>query len=181
MGLYCGVDLHSTNSYLAVLNEQLQPVLSRRVPNRLDAVLGALEPFREQVQAIAVESTFNWYWLVDGLLEAGYQVRLVNTSAVRQYEGLKYLDDRHDARWLARLLHLGILPTGHIYPKKERALRDLLTLLCQIPGIVLPSVSGVDGRLSLSMALLDLADNFFRVLVVARQDPSQENLDISCA
>jgi transposase len=126
MGLYCGVDLHSTNSYLAVLNEQLQPVLSRRVPNRLEAVLGALEPFREQVQAIAVESTFNWYWLVDGLMEAGYQVQRVNTSAVRQYEGLKYVDDRHDARWLARLLHLGILPTGHIYPKKERALRDLL-------------------------------------------------------
>ncbi len=126
MGLYCGIDLHSTNSYLVVMNEQLQSVLSRRVPNRLEAVLESLEPFREQIQATAVESTFNWYWLVDGLMEAGYEVRLVNTSAVRQYEGLKYVDDRHDARWLARLLHLNILPTGHIYPKKERAVRDLL-------------------------------------------------------
>lgn len=126
MRLYCGVDLHSTNSYLAVLNEHLEAVLDRRVPNRLEAVLGVLEPLREQVQAIAVESTFNWYWLVDGLVEAGYRVKLVNTSAVRQYEGLKYVDDRHDARWLARLLHLGILPTGYIYPKPERALRDLL-------------------------------------------------------
>ncbi len=126
MRVYCGVDLHSTNSYLAVLNEQLESVLDRRVPNRLDAVLGALEPLREQIQAVAVESTFNWYWLVDGLVEAGYRVELVNTSAVRQYEGLKYVDDRHDARWLARLLHLGILPTGYIYPKPERAVRDLL-------------------------------------------------------
>lgn len=126
MGLYCGVDLHSTNSYLAVLDEQLQTVFGRRVPNRLDAVLEALEPFREQLQAIAVESTFNWYWLVDGLMEAGYRVQLVNTSAVRQYEGLKYVDDRHDARWLARLLHLGILPTGYIYPREQRPLRDLL-------------------------------------------------------
>jgi transposase len=123
MRLYCGVDLHSTNSYLAVLDEQLETVLGRRVPNRLDAVLGALEPLREQIQGIAVESTFNWYWLVDGLMEAGYGVQLVNTSAVHQYEGLKYVDDRHDARWLARLLHLGILPTGYIYPKPERALR----------------------------------------------------------
>jgi transposase len=73
-----------------------------------------------------VESTFNWYWLVDGLMEEGYSVDLVNTSAVNRYEGLKYVDDRHDARWLARLLHLGILPTGHIYPKQERAVRDLL-------------------------------------------------------
>ncbi|MEA2605087.1 MAG: transposase [Acidobacteriota bacterium] len=61
MELYCGVDLHSTNSYLAVLDEQLRPVLGRRVPNRLEAILEALEPFREQIQAVAVESTFNWY------------------------------------------------------------------------------------------------------------------------
>lgn len=126
MRLYCGVDLHSTNSYLAVLDEQLKTVLGRRVPNRLEAVLEALEPVQDQIQSIAVESTFNWYWLVDGLMEAGYRVELVNTSAVRQYEGLKYVDDRHDARWLARLLHLGILLTGHIYPKQERPLRDLL-------------------------------------------------------
>jgi transposase len=126
MTLYCGIDLHATNSYLAVLDEQLRPVLGRRVPNCLEAILEALEPFREQIQAVAVESTFNWYWLVDGLMQAGYRVQLVNTSAVQQYEGLKFVDDRHDARWLARLLHLGILPTGYIYPKKERSLRDLL-------------------------------------------------------
>jgi transposase len=73
-----------------------------------------------------VESTYNWYWLVDGLMDAGYEAHLVNTSAVKRYEGLKYTDDRHDARWLARLLALGILPEGYIYPKQERPLRDLL-------------------------------------------------------
>src|SRR3954462_15750378 len=126
MKLYCGVDLHSTNSYLAVLDEQLKAVLDRRVPNRLDAVLGALEPLREQIQAVAVESTFNWYWLVDGLMEAGYPVMLVNTSKVKQYEGLKHTDDKHDAFWLAHLMRLGLLPTGYIYPKEQRAVRDLL-------------------------------------------------------
>ena len=30
------------------------------------------------------------------------------------------------AFWLAHLLRLGILPTGHIYPKEQRAVRDLL-------------------------------------------------------
>jgi len=52
-------------------------------------------------------------------------VRLVNTAAVRQYEGLKHTDDEHDAFWLAHLMRLGILPTGYIYPKSERGLRDL--------------------------------------------------------
>ena len=64
--------------------------------------------------------------MVDGLEEAGYQMHLVNTWAVKQWEGLKYSDDRHDARWLAHLLVLGILPEGYIYPKQERSVRDLL-------------------------------------------------------
>jgi hypothetical protein len=34
MGLYCGIDLHSTNSYLAVMDEHLQTILGRRLPNR---------------------------------------------------------------------------------------------------------------------------------------------------
>ena len=69
---------------------------------------------------------FNWYWLVDGLMDAGHRVHLTNTWAVKQYEGLKYTDDRHDARWLAHLLALGILPEGYIYPKEERSARDLM-------------------------------------------------------
>ena len=45
---------------------------------------------------------------------------------MQQYNGLKYTDDDSDARWLAHLLRLGILPEGYIYPKQERAVRDLL-------------------------------------------------------
>jgi transposase len=73
-----------------------------------------------------VESTFNWYWLVDGLMDAGYSsVHLANPSAIKQYEGLKHIDDKHDAFFLAQLLILGILPQGYIYPKKDRPVRDL--------------------------------------------------------
>jgi transposase len=48
-----------------------------------------------------VESTYSWYWLVDGLMEKGHRVHLANTAAIQQYEGLKYTDDDSDARWLA--------------------------------------------------------------------------------
>jgi transposase len=92
----------------------------------LDRILKGLEPFKDNIEGIAVESTYNRYWLVDGLMAAGYRVRLVNTAAVKQYEGLKYTDDDSDAFWLAHLLRLGILPTGHIYPKESRGVRDLL-------------------------------------------------------
>ena len=81
---------------------------------------------------MAVESTFNWYWLVDGLQAAGFTVHLVNTAAVKQYDGLKHGGDFSDARHLAHLLRLGILPVGYIYPREERAVRDLLRKRSQL-------------------------------------------------
>ena len=103
-----------------------QVIKEKRIGNDLHQILEFLEPFQEELEGVAVESTFNWYWLVDGLMEAGYRVHLTNTWAIKQYDRLKYADDRHDARWLAHLLSLGILPEGFIYPKEERGVRDLL-------------------------------------------------------
>jgi transposase len=126
MSLYAAIDLHSTNSVLAVIDETDRPLRQRRLPNDLPAILGELEPFRERVAGIAVESTYNWYWLVDGLMDHGYKVHLVNTAAVPQYAGLKYSGDESDARHLAHQLRLGILPEGYIYPRGDREVRDLM-------------------------------------------------------
>lgn len=126
MTLYGAIDLHSNNGVVVLLDDQDRVVYERRLANDLAVVLRELAPYRKNVQAIAVESTYNWYWLVDGLMENGYTVKLVNTMAVKTYEGLKYTGDEHDARHLAHLLRLGVLPTGYIYPKEERFVRDLL-------------------------------------------------------
>ena len=123
---YCGIDLHSNNHVVVVIDETDKRVYEKRLNNDLNLTLKALDPYRYTLQGVAVESTFNWYWLVDGLQEAGYPMHLVNTAAVKQYDGLKYSDDQHDAFWLAHLMRLGILPTGYIYPKEQRAVRDLL-------------------------------------------------------
>ncbi|OVE76567.1 IS110 family transposase [bacterium F11] len=132
MKLYCGIDLHSNNSLVVVIDEEDRVVYQKRLSNDLSLIQKELSPFRMAIQGVAVESTFNWYWLVDGLMEAGLKVHLVNTAAVEQYEGLKYTDDDHDARWLAHLLRLGILPTGYIYPKDKRPIRDLLRKRSQL-------------------------------------------------
>ena len=122
---YSGIDLHSNNSVIVVSDETDRVLCKRRVANDLRVVLSTLEPYRQELAAVAVESTFNWYWLVDGLQAAGYTVRLANTAAMKRYEGLKYSDDDTDAGYLAHLLRLGILPTGYICPIEERGVRDL--------------------------------------------------------
>lgn len=132
MKLYAAIDLHSNNNVLVILDETDRIVIERRLPNQLALTLAELAPYQASLEAIAVESTFNWYWLVDGLMAAGYVVKLVNTAAVKTYDGLKYSGDEHDARHLAHLLRLGILPTGHIYPKEDRAVRDLLRKRAQL-------------------------------------------------
>jgi transposase len=126
MKLYGGTDLHSNNSVVALLDEEDRVVYRKRLANEAATVLAELEPYRDRIEGLVVESTYNWYWLVDALMEAGYRLHLANTAAIVQYSGLKYSDDDADAAWLAKLLRLGLLPEGYIYPKAERAVRDLL-------------------------------------------------------
>ena len=126
MKAYAGIDLHSSNNYIGIINEEDQRLYQKRLPNRLENILEALEPFKESMEAVVVESTYNWYWLVDGLQDHGYKVHLANPSAIKQYEGLKHTDDKWDSFWLAHIKRLNILPEGYIYPKKERPVRDLL-------------------------------------------------------
>jgi len=132
MMCYAGIDLHATNSVLVVIDDADRVLYQKRLRNDLPLILAALEPYRVAVQGVAVESTYNWYWLVDGLMDAGYRVHLAHAPALPQYSGLKHADDQHDARWLAHLLRLGLLPTGYIYPKAERAVRDLLRKRSQV-------------------------------------------------
>src|SRR6516164_6076781 len=126
MPLYGGIDLHANNSVVVLRNEQDQVVYQKRLPNHLPTILDLLAPYHAEIMGFVVESTYNWYWLVDGLMEAGYRVHLANPAAIQQYNGLKYTDDHSDARWLAHLLRLGVLPAGYIYPKAARAVRDVL-------------------------------------------------------
>ena len=126
MRLYTAFDLHSNNSYLGIIDESGKRIFKRKLANDPEVIINALLPFKENIVGIAVESTYNWYWLVDLLSGEGYTVHLANPAKIQQYTGLKYADDQHDAFWLTEMLRLGILPEGYIYPKEDRPIRDLL-------------------------------------------------------
>jgi len=101
-------------------------VMERRVKGNLAAVNAALDPYWDRMERMAVESTYNWYWLVDGLRAQGREVRLANPAKMEQYEGLKVADDASDAGWIAEQMRLGILPESYVYPAEVRPIRDAL-------------------------------------------------------
>jgi len=102
MKTYAGIDLHSSNNYLGIVDDQDKRLFSRWLPNCIDTIVSALKPFRKTLTGIAVESTYNWYWLVDGLQDAGFKMHLTNPSAMQQYEGIKHTDDKWDSFLLAQ-------------------------------------------------------------------------------
>lgn len=126
MGFYSGLDLHSNNCVIGVIDQTGRRLRRKRVGNELRAVEEVLGPYREELVAVVVESTYNWYWLVDGLQERSYPVRLAHPAGNKPYSGLKHSDDVDDAFFLAELARVNCLSEGYIYPRETRGVRDLL-------------------------------------------------------
>lgn len=124
--LVAGIDLHSNNVMIGLMNQAGKRLAHRKLDCELKQVTEFLEPFKPQLQSMAVESTFNWYWLVDGLREQGYPIDLANPAKIEQYNGLKHVDDQDDAFHLADLQRLNILPKAYVYDPELRPVRDLL-------------------------------------------------------
>jgi transposase len=124
--LMAGMDLHSNNVMIGVMDQDGRRLKHGKLPCDFKQVDGFLKPFKSRLKSVAVESTFNWYWLVDGLRQAGYPAVLANPAGVEQYSGIKHADDKNDAFFLAELQRLNILPTGYIYDPELRPVRDLL-------------------------------------------------------
>ena len=144
---YCGIDLHSNNSVVIVSDEADRVVFSKRLPNDLGQIRAALEPHREDLAGVVIESTYNWYWLVDGLMDTGYQVHLAHPSAIKKYEGLKHSGDFADATYLAHLLRLGLLAEGYVYPREERGARDLARKRLQLVRYRTAQILAIEGIL----------------------------------
>src|SRR5216684_1242311 len=121
-----GMDLHSNNVMIGIMDMDGKRLASRKTACDLEEIVKFLAPYKNRLERIAVESTYNWYWLVDGLQALKYPVVLANPAAMQQYSGIKHADDTNDAFFLAELLRLKILPTGQIYDAQLRPVRDLL-------------------------------------------------------
>src|SRR5512140_886929 len=110
-----GIDLHGNNLVIGLMDQNGKRLTHQTMECELAKVDKFLRPYKARLQSMAVESTFNWYWLVDGLQAKGYPIELANPAKIEQYGGIKHADDKHDAFHLAELQRLNILPKAHIY------------------------------------------------------------------
>jgi transposase len=70
-GLYTGSDLHDNSNFLGIINAHGKRVFKKKLPNELALIRKTLQPFQGELVGFAVESTYNWYRMVDGLMEEG--------------------------------------------------------------------------------------------------------------
>ena len=122
---HAGIDLHNSNNFTVVANQEGRRLFEQRLPNDLQVILSQLSEY-QPIENVVLKRAYNYYWLADGLLDAGYKTLLANPLAMQPYSGLKHEDDRYDAGWMAELQRLGILPTSHLYSRQRRGLRDVL-------------------------------------------------------
>jgi len=66
MKKYSGIDLHSNNCVVAVIDEADQVLYRKRLPNEISVIVAALGVYRGELHSVVVESTYNWYWLLAG-------------------------------------------------------------------------------------------------------------------
>lgn len=112
--------------FIRIEDDDGKELLEKGVYNNLEEILESVRPHGEEARFV-LESTGNWYWLVDGLRAAGHEdVKLANALELRAISGVKVKTDPRDARKLAKLLRMGEIPAAYAYPAGKREVRDLL-------------------------------------------------------
>ena len=163
MRFYCGLDLSARTCQVCVVDENMKVFVQQKVRNELFLIIRLIEPYKETLE-IVVESTLNWYWLVDGLEEAGYRICLAHTLGLYMITGAKVKTDKRDAFALAKLLRAGVIPQAYIYPKKDRPIRDLVRRRARLVRLRASEYLSMSG-LMLSHGILNYTRNDIKQVI----------------
>lgn len=84
MAFYCGIDLSARTSHVCIIDEDVSVVVDKKIRDELPRIIDLLGPYKDNLQTV-IESTFNWYWLVDRLQEAGFDTTLAHTRPLHDH------------------------------------------------------------------------------------------------
>jgi transposase len=155
---WVGIDLHRRRSQIAIVDQDGELTLSRRIINNPESfreVLGETEGTH-----VALEATYGWEWLADLLEQEGYDVHLAHPLRTRAIAAARVKTDAVDARTLAHLLRTGLLPEAYIAPPELRDLRELLRHRQALTGLRTAVKNRVHGLLARQGILPEHTDLF---------------------
>src|SRR5215217_2506645 len=111
--LFSGIDLHKRSLAIHTVDAQGARVREADLPTRREAVTAYFAALPGPHRAV-VECVQSWYWLRDLLAPAGVDLRLAHAKYVKAISYAKVKTDRVDARMLAQLLRVGLIPEAHM-------------------------------------------------------------------
>jgi transposase len=111
-GQVVGIDLHLHRSVIARTYGQGDELGWVRIDNDPAALRAECRKAGRGVP-VAIEATYGWYWAVDALLAAGFEVHLAHPLGMKALRKRKRVKtDQADAYELANLLRRGPRPTS---------------------------------------------------------------------
>ena len=123
---HCGIDLHSRQMYVCVMDRQGKKLLHMNIKNNnFEFFLKKIDPWRHDI-TVCCECLFCWYWLADACKEAGLEFVLAHALYLKAIHGGKNKNDRIDSEKLAHLLRSNLIPPSYAYPAAKRPIRALL-------------------------------------------------------
>lgn len=123
---YVGLDVHKEFCQASVLDEKGIELGNERFPTTQGGLESFLERFDEA--SFVLESTGVWEFVYEIIEAKGFPVKLAHPLKVRAIAEASVKTDKVDARTLARLLRLDMVPESYVPPKDIRDLRRLTRL-----------------------------------------------------
>jgi transposase len=125
--LYVGLDVHSRQSSLCILNSAGGTVNQIQLNGPRAAVVDRLRKLEEPF-AICYEASCGYGHLYEALRPLAHHVAVAHPAKLRLIYGSKRKNDRVDAQKLAKLLLLDMVPPVHVPHVDVRAWRSLIIL-----------------------------------------------------
>jgi transposase len=121
----CGIDLHAKTLTACTMELSGNIIKRKTLPCQIQPVLDFLNPWAPDI-TVGVESTYNWYWLIDALKDNQIPCVLGHALYIKRKMSSKHKSDPVDARGIADILRTNQFPIAFDYPSAMRAVRDQL-------------------------------------------------------
>jgi transposase len=163
---YAGIDYHKRYSFVSIQDERGAVVLERQVPHNNPLVFAEIFQQLGGEAMVVYECGLNWTWLYEVLesISTVKRIVLANAYKVRLIAEAQIKTDKLDARKLAMLLRLGVIPACHIPSRELRKRKEVLRqraywvrrrtglrnrvhrIIERQHGLAMPQVSDVFGK-----------------------------------